>query len=84
MVSEKENLQPKKMKRKSEEETIMKKIKKIEKDLTMPNEEDFDEDFLYCRSLVPTLKRLPPRQNRIAKIKISQLLFELEFGEEVS
>ena len=40
-----------------------------------------DPDTLFCKSLVSTLKSLPPRKNKQAKIKIQQLLFELEFDE---
>ena len=45
------------------------------------NQDDDNEDSLYCRSLVPTLQKLPPSKNKLAKIKISQLLFEMEFDE---
>ena len=34
--------------------------------------EDNDEDQLLCKSLVPQLKKMPARQNRLAKIKIKQ------------
>ncbi|XP_028418419.1 uncharacterized protein LOC114543770 [Dendronephthya gigantea] len=44
-------------------------------------EEDDDEDSLYCRSLVPIMKGLPDKKRRLAKIKISQLLFEVEFDD---
>jgi hypothetical protein len=43
---------------------------------------DNDEDMLFCQSLVPLLKKMPARQNRLAKIKINQLLFDLEFNDE--
>ena len=39
------------------------------------------EDALYCKSLVPIMKALPLKKKRLAKIKISQLLFHLEFYE---
>ena len=45
-------------------------------------DEDDDEDKLYCRSLIPIMKSLPKRKRRLAKIKISQLLFDMEFEEE--
>ena len=45
---------------------------------------DDDEDMLFCKSLVPQLKKLPARQNRLAKIKINQLLFDMEFNDEQS
>ena len=39
------------------------------------------EDALYCKSLVPIIKALPLKKKRLAKIKISQLLFDLDFNE---
>jgi hypothetical protein len=41
-----------------------------------------DDDILFCKSLVPVLKEMSARQNRLAKIKINQLLFEIEFNDE--
>jgi len=40
-----------------------------------------DSDFLFCVSLVHRLKTLPPRKNRLARMKIEQLLFEIEYGD---
>ena len=59
---------------------ILEQIGSIETELKR-NQEDDREDSLYCRSLIPTLQKLPPRKNKLAKIKISQLLFEMEFDE---
>eukprot|EP00112_Aurelia_sp_Birch-Aquarium-sp1_P000819 Seg10781.1 transcript_id=Seg10781.1/GoldUCD/mRNA.D3Y31 product="hypothetical protein" protein_id=Seg10781.1/GoldUCD/D3Y31 len=61
---------------------ILEQIGSIETELKKSQEDD-NEDSLYCRSLIPTLKKLPPRKNKLAKIKISQLLFEMEFDESV-
>ena len=44
-------------------------------------EDESDEDSLYCRSLIPIMRELPKKQKRLAKIKISQLLFDLQYGE---
>ena len=41
-----------------------------------------DEDYLFCRSLVPVLKEFPQRQKRPVKIKIMQLIYELQYGIE--
>ena len=41
-----------------------------------------DEDALYCRILIPIMRDLPKRQKSLAKIRISQLLFDLEYEEE--
>ena len=46
--------------------------------------EDNGEDMLFCKSLVPQLKKMPARQNRLAKIKINKLLFDMEFNDERS
>ena len=40
------------------------------------------EDSFYCRSLVPMLDMLPLKKNRLAKIRISQLLYELQSDEK--
>lgn len=45
--------------------------------------EDVDADFMFCKSLIPILKKLPAKKNGLAKIKIQALLYEIEFEEEV-
>ena len=50
----------------------------IKKSLTDEN----DENYLFCRSLVPMLKEVPQREKRRAKIKIMQLVYELQYGIE--
>ena len=44
-------------------------------------ENEDSEDALYCESLVPIMKALPLKKKRPPKIKISQLMFDLEFNE---
>eukprot|EP00112_Aurelia_sp_Birch-Aquarium-sp1_P020303 Seg520.3 transcript_id=Seg520.3/GoldUCD/mRNA.D3Y31 product="hypothetical protein" protein_id=Seg520.3/GoldUCD/D3Y31 len=61
---------------------ILERNGSIETELKKSQEDD-NEDSLYCRSLIPTLKKLPPRKNKMAKIKINQLLFEMAFDESV-
>ena len=39
------------------------------------------EDALWCKSLVPIMTALLLKKKRLAKIKISQLMFDLEFNE---
>ena len=41
-----------------------------------------NKDMWFCQSLAPLLKKMPARQNRLAKIKINQLLFDMEFNDE--
>ena len=40
------------------------------------------EDSLYCKSLIPVLRGLPLRKKRLAKVKISSLLYDIEFGND--
>ncbi len=44
--------------------------------------ENNDPDFLFCKSLVPILQGLPPKKNRYAKIKMQELLYQIEFDVE--
>lgn len=41
-----------------------------------------DEVSLYCKSLIPIISSFPVKKKRLAMIKVSQLLFELEFEHE--
>ena len=40
-----------------------------------------DADQSFVDSILPTLKKLPAKKNRLAKIKILQMLFEYEFED---
>ena len=60
---------------------VIQHLHNIEKELRTTEQEEC-EDLLFCRSLVPTLKRLSAKKNKMGNIKISQLLFEHEFDEE--
>ena len=40
-----------------------------------------DGDEHFCACLVPQLRRLAVRDNQLAKIKIQQLLFDIEFWD---
>ena len=42
---------------------------------------DDDPDDLFCRSLVATLKRLPQKKTQMARLKIQQLLFDIEYED---
>lgn len=64
------------------EQILEKSLVDCDSALKEVNEDNKDEDSLYCRSLVPILKDLPVKKRRLAKIKISQLLYDLEFEVE--
>ena len=51
------------------------------KEKNNPASKNEDSDELFCRSLVQPLKRLSPKTNQLARIKIQQLLFELEYND---
>ena len=42
---------------------------------------DDDPDDLFCRNLVATLTRLPEKKTQMAKLKIQQLLFDIEYED---
>ena len=42
-----------------------------------------DEDGLFGRQLAATLRRFPSHQKAVAKLRIQQLLMDIEFGPEV-
>ena len=46
------------------------------------SKEKDDPDLLFCLSLVDTLKKLDGRKKSLAKMKIQEVLFALEFEEE--
>lgn len=46
-------------------------------------EQTLDSDEKFLLSLAPNLRRLNTKKNTMARIKIQQLLFELEFDEKV-
>ena len=50
----------------------------IKRSLTDEN----NENYLFCRSLVPMLKKVPQREKRRAKIKTMWLIYELQYGLE--
>ena len=70
-------------KRKAEQEVLMQEIKNIDSAIASNRDELDCEDFLFCKSLVPSLKRLDRKSNARVKIKIRQLLYETEFGDDV-
>ena len=45
-------------------------------------EQTEDEDCLCYRNLIPILKELPKKKERLGKIKTNQLLFDLQHDED--
>jgi BESS motif len=41
-----------------------------------------DEETLFCKSIVHTLRRLNPKQKAFAKLQILKVLYEAEFGND--
>ena len=46
------------------------------------NSSEVCEDTMYCKSLIPILRGLPLGKKRLAKVKISPLLYDIEFGKD--
>ncbi len=62
---------------------ILKELASTDDVLTkIMSEEKENEVHLYCQSLIPIISALPVRKQRLAFIKISQLLIDLEFEKE--
>ena len=47
-----------------------------------PPEKEDDESLAFCKGLVAQLRDLPNKKRRLAKIKIQQMLYDMEFGDE--
>ena len=62
----------------------MKQLSDTDNDIKKLLTESESEDSLYCGKLVPMLEMLPLKKKRLAKIRISQLLYELQFDENVT
>ena len=60
---------------------LVKTLKDMEKPSIPAVSETIDADTLFCKSLIPNLKELPAKKNRQAKLKIQQVLYDLEFEE---
>ena len=63
---------------------LTKQLSDTDNDIKKLLTESESEDSLYCRSLVPMLEMVPLKKKRLAKIRISQLLYELQFDENVT
>ena len=80
-MSQVSGLSPKKRKVDEAEVHLMKQLSDNDNDIKKLLKSE-SEDSLYCRSLVPMLEMLPLKKKRLAKIRISQLLDELQFDEK--
>ena len=65
------------------DEALFKGINNISKALSTSVDaismDEGDEDTLFCKSIVPQLKKLQPPMKQQAKIQIQQILFNCEF-----
>ena len=60
----------------------MKKLSDTDNGIKKLLTESESEDSLCCRSLVSMLEMLPLKTKRLAKTRISKLLYELQFDEK--
>ena len=71
-----------KRKKESQASALTQSIEECDVMLKKTLEGENDEDSLYCRSLIPIMRELPKKTKRLAKIKISQLLYDMQYGDE--
>ena len=45
-------------------------------------ENDNDEATAFCMSLIPALKDFEKKKLRLADVKIQELLYDMEYGDE--
>ena len=69
-------------KRKKESQALTQSIEECDVMLKKTIEGENDKDSLYCRSLIPIMRELPKKKKRLAKIEISQLLYDMQYGDE--
>ena len=60
-------------------QTLDKHLSGTQSNQTSSNEED--DDRLFCLSLVKTFKGLDVRKKALAKIKVQQVLFDIQFED---
>ena len=59
-------------------------VKTIVGQSVAPSQNDeIDTDMRFCKSLVSSLKAISPKKNRLARVKIQKVLFEIGFGENI-
>ena len=71
-----------KRKKESQASALTQSIEECDVMLKKTIEGENNEDSLYCRSLIPIMRELPKKKKRLAKIKISQLLYDMQYGDE--
>lgn len=69
------------------DEAIIRSLKQLEERREKKTQQKYDildEEDLFGRQVSSVLRRLPDRQRALAKIKVQQLLFDIEFSEDGS
>ena len=61
------------------DEKMIDYLGKVRKDEAGKTEKD--EAELFCNSLIPVLREMDKKQLRLAKLKIEQLLYDLQYGD---
>ncbi|XP_065642557.1 uncharacterized protein LOC136074181 [Hydra vulgaris] len=69
---------PNKMKRKMKPDPFLEKAIMIDVEQKLMKINDNDPDELFCKSLVSSFQNLSKKKNKIAKIKVMEILLELE------
>ena len=81
-ISQVSGLSCKKRKVDETEVHLMKQLSDTDNEVKRLPAESESEDSLDCRSLLPMFEMLPLKKKRLAKRRISHLLYELQFDEK--
>ena len=60
---------------------LVEALKKPSRDSECSEANTLDADTLFCQSLISSLRQLPPKKSRLAKIDIQKVLFNYEFDD---
>jgi len=76
------SFKPTKSKKRTADQTDIMLIEALQNDVKKEKKDLIDADISFAESIVPILKNLNPKQNRMAKIEIQQVLLKYEFESE--
>ena len=58
-------------------------LKHVGQSVDPSQNEEIDKDMYFCQILVSSLKALSAKKNSLARVKTQNVLFELEFAENL-
>lgn len=58
---------------------ILKQLKAMDSNSKKEPDHELDEESVYAQSVAATLRNMTPEQREMAKIKIQQILYEIQY-----